>query len=263
LRSELRARVRQLQAGQDQVLHATFFGPRPHRADIENLTLYNIDDTGGAFSESARFGLRFELGAQSVQPFGDGAVNGYRYELAPREYKFQYWRESRELAAWDWVDLGGFTGDKKLEQVWLALARTHVPVASPPRRPGTPFGVRLQIRAAQGTTPRIARLVKPLIDGVVCAFQCHTDTSSVSDVAARLSSRIGVPASAVENLLLDDANAVLGSVSHLVRARGDGVIWAPADDECLAGELLVDETGGRSWGIRGRIVELRLGEPRL
>jgi hypothetical protein len=46
LRTELRGRVRQLHASPDQVLHATFFGTKPERADIENLTLYNIDGCG-------------------------------------------------------------------------------------------------------------------------------------------------------------------------------------------------------------------------
>jgi hypothetical protein len=136
-------------------------------------------------------------------------------------------------------------------------------VASPARRPGTPFGIQLHIRAAQGINARAAQLVKPLVDGVVSAFRCHTDTAFVSDVAARLSSRIDVPPQAIANLLLDDTKAVPGSMSHLVRSRGGGVIWARADDECLAGELLVEEAGGRSRAIRGRFVEPRSREQTL
>jgi hypothetical protein len=45
-----------------------------------------------------------------------------------------------------------------------------------------------------------------------------------------------------KTLLLDGAKEGLGSVPRLVVARGDGVICAPADDECLAGELVVDST---------------------
>ena len=49
----------------------------------------------------------------------DGAVYAYRYELMPPEAGFRSWRESRKLAARDWVDLGRFAGDYKLEQIWL------------------------------------------------------------------------------------------------------------------------------------------------
>ena len=95
LRAELRARVQHLHAGPDQVLHATFFGPKPERADIENLTLYNIDDTGVTFDESARFGLRFELGAQqAAAEYGEEAVYGYTYEVVRRESGLRYWQES-------------------------------------------------------------------------------------------------------------------------------------------------------------------------
>jgi hypothetical protein len=83
LRSDLRARVQQLRAKQDQVLHATFFGPKPERADIENLTLYNIDETGAAFSEPARFGLRFECGLRRIRTVGtvehERSVRGEAY----------------------------------------------------------------------------------------------------------------------------------------------------------------------------------------
>ena len=86
LRADLRARVRLLRASPEEVLHATFFGPKPRRADIENLTLYNIDETGAAFSDAARFGLRFELGANEAQR--QRTVYGYRYELTPEIPRF-------------------------------------------------------------------------------------------------------------------------------------------------------------------------------
>jgi hypothetical protein len=61
-------------------------------------------------------------------------------------------------------------------------------------------------------------------------------------------------------MLLVDAKAVLGSVPRLVLPRGNCVIWAPADDECLAGEIFADTYGGATWAIKGRIVELRRAE---
>jgi hypothetical protein len=143
LRDGLRTHVRALAATPGEVLHATFHGSKPPRADVENLLLYNIDSGGGAFAAAARFGLRFEL---DPGPIGVEGGYGYRYELAARESGFQHWRDVRELASWDWVDLGAFAGDKKLEQVWLALSRATVRIGSPVRDPDTPFSVRVRIR---------------------------------------------------------------------------------------------------------------------
>jgi hypothetical protein len=119
LRGEIRNRVRQLTAARDEVLHATYFGPKHPAADVENLTLYYIDDSGAIFSNaSARFGLRFELAPRCPRaPSGRSYRYGYRYQLASRHDPFAHWIEGRELASWSWIDLGRFEGPKKLEQV--------------------------------------------------------------------------------------------------------------------------------------------------
>jgi hypothetical protein len=85
LRDEIRARVRRLKPNAGEVLHATLLGAKHPAADVENLALYYIDDSGGVFASAARFGLRFELGAQAPSsPSGMDYSYGYRYELAPR-----------------------------------------------------------------------------------------------------------------------------------------------------------------------------------
>jgi|GEM_PF-833573 hypothetical protein len=120
LREEIRSRCRQLEPSAEQVLHATFFGPKLPNADVENVLLYYID----SFRVAGRNGIRFEHGA-GVPPAPDGAEYRfcYRYALAPRSGAFTHWRQGRTLAAFDWTDLGAFAGDKKLAQVWLALSR--------------------------------------------------------------------------------------------------------------------------------------------
>ena len=65
----------------------------------------------------------------------------------------------------------------------------------------------------------------------------------------------------VEKRPLNHSRAVLGSVPRLVVPRGAGVIWAPADDKCVAGELLLDSQEGVTWAIKGKIVELRAHAP--
>jgi hypothetical protein len=257
LRRELRARLRRLDATAGQVLHATFFGRKHHAADVENLVLYNIDDTGASFADAARYGLRFELGERCpTSPTGRRYAYGYRYELMSRSAGFQNWREGRELASWGWIDLGAFAGAKKLEQVWLALVRAGLHGASSCRSPDTPFAVLATIRPPRATTPKLGYLIKGVIDGVVCAFQAHTDVSTVTELAARVSKNVGAPAAEIEAHLMRQETAVLGSAPRLLHARSQGVIWAPADDLCVAGELLTERPIDSAWALKGKIVEL-------
>jgi hypothetical protein len=105
-------------------------------------------------------------------------------------------------------------------------------------------------------TPVLGRLVKRIFDGVVCAFQSHTDTTTTRELANRLSRHVAAPAAEIEQLLLNDDKAVIGSLPRLLYMRGDGAIWSPADDFCVAGELVVESASAAGWSIRGRITEL-------
>lgn len=257
LRSAIRARLSQLTATQDQVLHATFAGAKHPAADVENLALYYIDDTGGSFQAAARFGLRFELASASPPlPNDIYYAYGYRYELVRRDAGFQHWRDGRELASWGWVDLGAFAGEKKLEQIWLALARRPLPGPIEPKAPARPFAVRVTVRPPYGVTPRLGYLVKGIVDGVVCAFQAHTDRTDLTELAERVARNVTASPGEIEALLLNQAKAVLGVVPRLLHKRGKGVQWAPSDDRCVAGELLAAEPAGTTWALRGSIVEL-------
>jgi hypothetical protein len=257
LRKDIRAKLRRIEASPGQVLHATFFGQKHPAADVENLLLYNIDDTGASFAGATRRGLRFEVGGRvPASPTGDQYRYGYRYELMSRSGDFRNWHEGCELVSWDWIDLGAFSGPKKLEQVWLAIVRSGVRCASPSRSPGTPFAVRTTIRAPHGATLTLGYLIKGIIDGVVCAFQALTDISTVTELALRVSGLLCAPAAEIEAHLLNQEKAVLGSVPRLLHGRSKGVIWAPDDSLCLAGELLAEQPSTSTWAIKGRIVEL-------
>jgi hypothetical protein len=173
-----------------------------------------------------------------------------------RSAGFGNWHEGRELVSWDWIDLGAFAGEKKLEQVWLAIVRAGIRCASPCRSPGTPFAVRTTIRAPHGATLTLGYLIKGIFDGVVCAFQAHTDISTVTELAVRVSGLLCAPAVEIEAHLLNQEKAVPGSVPRLQHRRSQGVIWAPDDSFCLAGELLAEQPTSSTWAIKGRIVEL-------
>src|SRR5207253_2262330 len=95
-----------------------------------------------------------------------------------------------------------------------------------------------------------------IIDGVVCAFQAHTDRSTITDVAARVAKTLAAPPVEIQRLLLNEDKAVLGSVPRLLHLRGEGVMWAPSDHYCVACELLLEEPTESTWAIKGRLMEL-------
>lgn len=251
-----------LRPSSGQVLHATFFGRKPKRTDIENLVLYNL---GYSFKTPGANGIRFEHAPKVPMATDRETYNvGYRYMLAPRSGGFTCWDPVRTVASFDWTELGVFRREKMPAQVWLALARRRGGRPQPPLPTRTSFAVNVELRPPHGDLPRIdANLVKGVIDGVVSAYQSHIDASTVGEVAARLATTIPASPSEIAVLLLDDRWAVLGAVPRLVHLRGSGVQWNPADDFCDAGELLAVDPprNARQWSIRGSIVELSPAQP--
>lgn len=257
LRHEIRRRCGRLAPLAGQVLHAAFLGPKPPNADVENLTLYNID----SFKSAGRNGIRFEHGAV-VPPAPDGAEYGfgYRYALASTSDTFAYRRLGRTLASFDWIDLGGSVGETKdhakLARVWLALARAreHMEPTGPGSGVAMPFAVRVKIRPAAGREPVWGGLVKGIFDGVISAFQAHTDTAMVPEVTARLAANLQADRTEIEKHLIEKRWAVLGAVPRLVSPYREGVKWDPADHLCVAGELIDAHPVGPRWSIKGDII---------
>lgn len=253
LRNEIRNLSGQLIPSPEQVLHATFFGSKPLNGDVENLLLYNID----SFKSAGHNGIRFEYG-QGLPPARSGGAYPfcYRYALAQRSGIFDHWHPSRTLASFDWIDLGEFAGEKKLSQVWLALSRGPVELADQACPPNAPFAVKIHLRPPVGRKPVIGNLVKGVFDGVISAFQAHTDSTVLPEAAARIASVIQAKAAEIENHLLDQRRAVLGVLPRLVSPYREGVKWDPADHRCVAGELLAAQPVGSRWAIRGEVIEL-------
>ncbi|MGB7359505.1 MAG: SIMPL domain-containing protein [Mycobacterium sp.] len=252
LRDEIRSRCRELEPSADQVLHATFFGAKHPKADIENLLLYNI----GTFNEAGGNGIRFEHG--SGVPLGPDDAEyrfGYRYALADRSGAFDSWRQGRRLVSFGWTDLGAFAGEKKLSQVWLALSRGQLEVDKP-ASPDSPFAVRVEVRPPRGVQPVWGGLVKGIFDGVISALHGHSDRTVLPEVAALLATVLPADSVEIEEHLLDQRRAVLGAVCRLVAPYRDGVKWNPSDHLCVAGELLGAEPVDDRWAIKGDVFEV-------
>ncbi len=259
LREEIRNGCGQLEPSSEQVMHARFFGDKHPRADVENLVLYYID----SFKAAGQNGIRFEHG-DTMPSAGDAEYQYcYSYSLAPRAESFSHWCRGDMLASFGWTNLGVFTGDKKLAQVWWALPRKEIKV-SKRAAPDTPFGVRVEIRPPYRRKPVWGGLVKGIFDGVICALQNYTDPVIPQEVLERLAKYLPPRGAGddmeqeIESLLRDPQAAVLGGVPRLVSPYRSGVKWDPSDHFCVAGELLAvePESGDGHWWIKGEVFEL-------
>lgn len=243
LRSELRSRLRELAAQEDEVLGARFYGLLPRGVDVENALLYNIDTGGATFAAAARCGVRFE---HDRSPLPSGGVR-YEYDLEGRDAGLALWEASRTLATIE-VELAEAP---TLAGIWWALReQRQIAIDTSGRGADEPFAVSLLVSGpARSARPE---LVKRLIDGVVCALQSQTDPEAADAAAPLIASALGVPSERVRAHLLDDSASILGTRARLVHQRSAGVQWAPDDDKCVAGEVLLSPS--ESWSISGRVL---------
>jgi hypothetical protein len=250
LRRELRERLRRLAAREDEILHAAFFGTPPHGADVENLVLYNIDDSGRCFVGAAR-GVRFELSPRPLPRAARAAA--YVYRPVPRQSSWSLWKEQEVIATWEATDIAG-SGDRL--GVWHAFRSS---------RPGGTevhngaFAVSVSVRPPSPAAASVPRLVKPFVDGVVAALQAHADTTTLKEVSQRIASETGRPVDEIARLLADADGAALGTVRRLVHLRGTTVQLSPADDRCVGGELLIEpaQRSRSDWRASCRVVGVK------
>lgn len=253
LRNVIRAQLAELEPSMAQVIHATFCGDKPGNADVENLLLYNL----AALKVAAVNGIRFELGAEVPHtPDGIERPVYYRYALEPLSGRFDHWRPARSLASFDWCNLGASVEQTTAAHVWLALTLARPAVITQPIAPATPFAVNVHIRPPRGQEPRPDLRMKGILDGVIAAFQAHTDIAVLNDAADRLATVLPAASAEIARHLHDASRAVLGPVPQLVRPRGKAGVWNPGDHWCVAGELISEKPVDSCWAFRGEVIEV-------
>jgi len=241
LRTQLRAAISGLSPGPDEILYASLSGALPPGADVENALFYNLD-AAGVFSAMSN-GVSFEIDPDP-RPFGVL----YRYETAPPEPEFRRWQAGRLLA-----DLSASLHARtpKLADVWWALrsASNGIEPRGRPQRGNEPFMVRLRLSGpAKGLTVGV---LKPILDGTICALQSEPDSVNASLVATRLADSLEVSTSDVLGALLDETPSALGPRRRLVHRHGPSVKWEPDDDRCVAASVLFEASD--EWALRGTV----------
>jgi hypothetical protein len=218
LRNSLRSALRQLLPACGQVLHAEYEAPDRDFADLENVLLYNVGS--GAYSHLVVDGVELR-----------------RFPGPDQLHRVSY-------------EMGGATSRNLADSTVLAKVDARIGVGAAPRSAGTwwrllrpavivtdlavphtgEFGVEIELIGVQGNRS-VAGQLKPLLDGLISAFQVHhpaparPDTTTDSQLAL-----LGDPAE-LWDLLTDDSAAALGACS-LIRPGKVNLVWNPSDHRC-------------------------------
>lgn len=214
-RAGVRSAVSSLKPAYNQVLHALYSSQDRGVCDVENILFYNVGP--GGFRAACRNGLSFA-----------------RADSDPGEYPHHhaYWLaepqglvKGRLLARFSTP----VPAAPAVHSYWWAVKQAGADVFS--ISPGRPFGLRLRVPKNFNVSGQL----KPLLDGVIAAFQQHRGRA----VEAILAGRLGVQPDRVAAFLAEQRTAVLGQ-ADLVWPWGDGLQWNPCDHLCEAVDLRCD-----------------------
>jgi len=257
LRNDICSAVRGICCSSSQLLHAVYVSPIRKRCDAENILFYNVG--AGCFPRSNKVGLRFERVFSQPpappRPMDRPALHYHHYKSVAKETVFEHWIPTRMLVRWSaHVHTRYVMSSLSLARVWYWIKCGSTELITRPRQLPTQFGMSMTIRAPSGIS-NIVALAKPLLDGAVAAFHKHDGTKQ-TEVASRLAHILGMRTQDVVAYLSDDTNAVLGRRKLLWPWR-DVIQWNPADDYCVAGELLFAESTEDFLKLSGQLFEVR------
>src|SRR5215211_2933134 len=121
---------------------------------------------------------------------------------------------------------------------------------------GQAFGLSVTVRHTEGRGLNLTNLVKTVFDGAIASFHAHSGPIA-DQVRASLATTLQIAPSEVDARLLDQQRAILGARRLVWPFGRDGIQWNPADDRCLAGELLSVRTDRGEWRLSGALFELK------
>ena len=200
---------------------------KPRFYDIENMCIYNLGTS--TFSNCCPTDIAFsEMSIQEIKEIQNklGATEAqkcyYAYELVLREELERLCNSKQLIAGWSHIDLDTNLANTP-RRYWESIRRqfdrvyVHQSLSNPIR---DHFGLQVTIHTPRQLLP--ASVMKPLLDGVVCAFHGR---DGIDDVLQTLTqdSFDGMVNDAEKSI------AVLGNRNYVQPYR-NGCKWNPADE---------------------------------
>lgn len=250
-KTQLRKELCRMKPRDGEVLLARYAEEGGGGYDLENRLFYNIG--ASAFRSSAVNGLAFSRLIDidtECRSFGAGRSKCiYSYSFIAPEAAESRLSGIEPVAEWNDVLLP-LNGKSSPEKYWRAL-RSHMANAVASERPRRAVTGEFALVIKLGLTRRVtpANLVKPLVDGVVCAFHGE-DERAVSSLKELFGLRGG------DYRRYVGLSALLGEKGY-IRSYGNGASfrWYPDDDRC-AFALVTVKYGSAAPHFSGKLFEL-------
>ncbi|MDL2220578.1 hypothetical protein LJC55_02820 [Eubacteriales bacterium OttesenSCG-928-N14] len=248
LRDALRQQVRALHALPGHGLYARYSSAYSSFCDVENVLLYNIG--ASSFANTCQQYLAFER-AFALQSMPE-MPHQYRYEICVADTDNLLWQPKVTLCTLHDIPIPSLNTSTKPHDVWWAIKTAQGKIS---RHAVQPYyghcGISLRLSVPANKAHNIASFLKPLLDGLLCAFHVH-EGEFASHVLSRLRALLDAPAAELSAALSDDAQAVLGA-RNLISSFRSGIKWNPADENCVSVKISLHPHDSNTYTLSGTL----------
>lgn len=231
LRTDIRQSVSQLIPQKGELILASYSeNDKIRMYDVENMLFYNIGSS--AFRQNCKHQVAFcgDIESFSAYELERSDVEEryfYSYEVVPESSVLDLLKDKKVSAHWNQVPIDMNYKQSPARYYAALRAGTKNIVFDNVIRDNAPIGLRIEL-----TLPRASSAVavmKPLVDGVICAF--HGEKDATIDVLCKLFEKDFVK----QNTRRPEWN-LLGDREYVARYRGmNSFKWNPEDERlCFA-----------------------------
>ncbi len=251
LKEEIRKTVGQLEVGDNEVLLASYAEGNPKRKyDLENRLFYNIGS--GAFSDIFCTYPKEAAFVAASKPNNGQYI--YKYKVVSEEEVKEYLEGKTLIVKWQDIPIGPKQGrDDKPDRYYEAIRREtdSIKIMIDDPKPDhilnrAPFGIKIELTVPGSNKrlrPQPASVMKPLLDGVICAF--HGEDGEKTKEAVK--KRFGLEKNNNELFEASKLN-IFGNHNYLTKSNR----WNPEDDRLQFGWIIVKREG-KEYKMSGSI----------
>ena len=251
LKNEIRKAVGSLEVGTDEVLLASYAEGSSvgnYKYDLENILFYNIGT--GAFSKIFS-GFPKEIAFQMGDNLSDGKYL-YKYEVIRKEVLENKFAGKDSIAEWNDVPIGPKQGQNdKPDRYYVAIRMASSKIIVDSKQDYfdiESFGIKITLtipNSARYLRVHPASVMKPLLDGVICAFHGENEESTKA-IQKRFKEQHP------EKLLqgMEKLN-LFGNHNYLTKSNR----WNPEDDRLRLGWIIL-KCEGDEYKMSGSIYKL-------
>jgi len=228
-KNELAERIRALEIAPQDVLVAQYGETgTPRFYDTENMCIYNLGTSvfsAGCSTDIAFAALSPDKIDKFQRRFGAKPDQGcfYAYSMVAKEELEKECNSRRLIADWDHIGIDTKRPNTP-QRYWESIRSQYkdVCVHQALKHPEADcFGIKVTLHLPKKILP--ASVMKPLLDGIVCAFH---QREGIDDVLRT------VAGDRYEEMVVDAENniGVLGKMDYVKPYRGKSLKWNPADE---------------------------------